>query len=119
VTGDKRLSRKAATRITAAQKAHALYLSAISIWELAKKVEKKQMVLDRSLDLGLDLAIDNQELQIVELSRAIPVESCRLPGPFHGDPADQIIVATARDNTALLISKDDRILSYAHVDSVW
>ena len=46
-------------------------------------------------------------------------ESDRLPGPFHGDPADQIIVATARDRDAVLVTKDRQIHQYAHVRAHW
>lgn len=43
------------------------------------------------------------------------VESTQLPGPFHHDPADQIIVATARVFDALLVTVDARILAYPYV----
>jgi len=119
VTEDRRLSRRAKTEISKATDQHALQLSAISIWELAKKVEKKQIVLDRDLDDWLDLALNGRPLHLVELTRPILTDSCRLPQPFHGDPADQIIVATARSQTATLITKDRKILSYSHVQSVW
>jgi PIN domain nuclease of toxin-antitoxin system len=94
-------------------------VSLISLWEVAKKVEKGQLVLDRPLDDWLDLATAPPGLQLVELTRPILVESCRLPGPFHGDPADQIIVATARDREAVIVSRDDRIRRYDHVRSLW
>jgi PIN domain nuclease of toxin-antitoxin system len=119
VTGDKRLSTKAATKISEAAKAQSLYISVISIWEIAKKIEQRQLVLDRNLDVWLDSAIKPQELQMIELTRTIMVESCRLPKPFHGDPADQLIVATARDRAATLISKDQKIRTYSHVESFW
>ena len=47
------------------------------------------------------------------------MESCRLPQPFHGDPADQIIVATARDRDLVLVTKDQKIQKYVHVQSLW
>ena len=40
---------------------------------------------------------------MAELTRPILVESCLLPGNFHGDPADQMIVATARHSGAVLV----------------
>ncbi|MDO8677546.1 MAG: PIN domain-containing protein [Acidobacteriota bacterium] len=42
-----------------------------------------------------------------------------MPQPFHGDPADQIIVATARSHSATLITRDARLRDYRHVRSVW
>jgi PIN domain nuclease of toxin-antitoxin system len=119
VTADKRLSQKSRSRIDAARRTQSLFISATSVWEIARKVEKRQLVLDRSLDLWIDLAIDDAQVQVIEFNRTILVESCRLPQPFHGDPADQIIVATARDGAMGLISKDARIRSYPHVLSYW
>ena len=119
VTEDSRLSRKAKTEILKASDRNDLLLSMISIWELAKKVEKKQLVLDREIDAWLDMAISGRPLHLVELTQPILTESCRLPKPFHGDPADQIIVATARNDAAVLVTKDDKIRNYPHVQSVW
>jgi PIN domain nuclease of toxin-antitoxin system len=58
-------------------------------------------------------------LNLWELSRPILIDSCQLPQPFHGDPADQIIVATARHHQALVVTKDEKIQQYAHVQSLW
>lgn len=118
VTEDSRLSRKAKAEISRAAEHKDLLLSMISIWELAKKVEKGQLTLDRDLNDWLDLALA-RPLQLVDMDRRILVESCRLPGSFHGDPADQIIVSTARTQTAILITKDQRIRRYAHVQTFW
>jgi PIN domain nuclease of toxin-antitoxin system len=78
-----------------------------------------QIVLDRPLHEWVEVATMRPGLQLVELTRPILVESCRLPEPFHGDPADQIIVATARDRQAAIVTKDDRIRSYPHVRVLW
>ena len=119
VTGDRRLSAAARRAIERGQARGDLSLSLISVWEVAKKVEKAQLVLDRPVDQWLDLAVEQPGLHLLELTRPILVESCRLPAPFHGDPADQLVVATARDRDAAIITKDERIRGYAHVRSVW
>lgn len=119
VTEDSRLSRPARRLIERDQAHDVLSLSLISIWEVAKKVEKGQLVLDRPLDDWLDLASQRSGLHLAELTRPILAESCRLPPPFHGDPADQIIVATARDRNATIVTKDQRIQRYAHVRTAW
>jgi PIN domain nuclease of toxin-antitoxin system len=49
----------------------------------------------------------------------IAYHSTTLPKPFHDDPADQIIVATAREKNAVILAKDKRILDYPHVQSIW
>ena len=119
VTRDRRLSQKARAAITHGQDANTLWLSLISIWELAKKVEKAQLMLDRPLDQWLDLATAQPGLHLAELTRPILVESCRLPQPFPGDPADQIVVATARQHEAALVTKDRAIRKYPQVRSIW
>jgi PIN domain nuclease of toxin-antitoxin system len=119
VTGDRRLTTSARRLIERARATGSLMLSLISVWEVAKKVEKGQLVLDRPLDDWLDLAGSRPDLNLAELTRPILVESCQLPQPFHGDPADQLIVATARDRAATIVTRDERIRTYPHVRSVW
>jgi PIN domain nuclease of toxin-antitoxin system len=119
VSEDRRLSTKAKAAIAKSQRDEDLWVSLISIWELAKKIEKAQLVLDRPLDQWLDLATTVPGLHLAELTRPILVESCQLPQPFPGDPADQIIVATARHEEAVLVTKDRKIRGYSHVRSLW
>ena len=119
VTEDRRLSKRAKAVITGARTEQDLWLSLISVWEVAKKVEKQQLVLDRPLDQWLDDAVTIQGLGLWELTRPILVDSCNLPQPFHGDPPDQILIATARRHAAVLVTKDQRIRGYAHVQSLW
>ncbi len=116
---DRRLSTRAKSAITTGLVEQDLWISLISVWDVAKRVEKKQLILDRSLDQWLDEALTPQGLGVWELTRPILMESCELPQPFHGDPADQILVATARHHGAMLVTKDQRIRRYAHVQSVW
>ena len=119
VTSDRRLSSHGRAAIDRAAKRGELYLSIYSIWEMAKKIEKGQLALDRPLDEWLDAALSMDGLQVAELTRPLLVDSCRLPQPFHGDPADQIIVATARSLSATLVTKDARLQDYTHVRTVW
>jgi PIN domain nuclease of toxin-antitoxin system len=56
---------------------------------------------------------------LTELTPAILVESCQLPRPFHGDPADQMIVASARHHTFTIVTKDRRLRTYPHVQTIW
>jgi PIN domain nuclease of toxin-antitoxin system len=67
VTDDRRLSRRAHAAIAGALAEQDLWLALISIWELSKKVEKRQLVLDRPLDLWLDEALTVPGLGIWEL----------------------------------------------------
>lgn len=119
VTGDRRLSRRAARAIAGATRGAGVSLSMISIWEVAKKVEKQQLVLDRPLREWMDQALGVAGLMLVELTPAILLESCSLPQPFHGDPADQIIAASVRHHGASLVTKDQNLRRYPHVPTIW
>lgn len=119
VSEDKRLSPRARRAISRAQSRNDVWLSLISVWEVAKKVEKRQLVLDRPLEQWLDAAMTMPGLQRHDLTRSILVESCALPQPFHGDPADQMIVAAARRHSAIIVTRDGKIRDYAHVRTLW
>lgn len=119
VTKDRRLSRRARTAIDKAHGRGELWVSMISIWEMAKKVEKGQLSLDRPLDDWLEAALSAEGLHVAEITRPVLVDSCRLPQPFHGDPADQIIAATARAHGATLVTRDARLRDYSHVRTIW
>lgn len=71
------------------------------------------------MDDWLDTALSAEGVRVAEMTRPILVDSCRLPQPFHGDPADQIIVAASRSLSATLVTRDRRMRDYAHVRSVW
>jgi PIN domain nuclease of toxin-antitoxin system len=93
-------------------------VSAISCWEVAKLVEYKRLTLPCPVAEWLDQALAYPGVRLLELSPQIAVESTQLPGEFHRDPADQIIVATARVLGCPLVSSDEKILAYPHVQSL-
>ncbi|MGE3488443.1 MAG: type II toxin-antitoxin system VapC family toxin [Vicinamibacterales bacterium] len=119
VTGDRRLSRRARAAIQKPLSRGEVWLSMISIWEMAKKVEKGQLALDRPLDDWFGAALSAEGLHVAEMTRSILVDSCRLPQPFHGDPADQVIAATARSLSAAVVTKDARLRDYPHLRTIW
>jgi PIN domain nuclease of toxin-antitoxin system len=94
-------------------------IASISIWEFAMMVVKGRINVKIDPKLWLDNAIKNSGLKVIELSPEIAIESCKLPGDFHKDPADQIIVATARIHNLTLLTKDRKILQYRHVNALW
>ena len=78
------------------------------------------MALDRPLDEWIEDALSTDGLQVAEMTRPLLLDSCRLPLPFHGDPADQIIAATTISLSATLVTKDARLRKdYAHVRCLW
>ncbi len=94
-------------------------ISSISIWEFAMMAARGRIELKITPTEWLDYAIHETGLSVLEITPRVAVEACQLPGDFHADPADRIIVATARVHGATLVTKDRKILSYPHVKSVW
>jgi len=90
-------------------------VSAISCWEVAKLVERQRLFLPCPVFDWIQQALSYPGVRLLDLSPHVCVESTQLPGTFHRDPADQIIVATARVFDAPLVTVDARILSYPHV----
>ncbi|CAD5932134.1 Ribonuclease VapC22 [Planktothrix agardhii] len=86
-------------------------ISIISCWEIAKLVEKNRLTFESSIEEWLELALKYPGIQLLPLNLPIILESTRLSG-FHADPADQIIVATAKINALSLITQDEKILTY-------
>jgi len=93
-------------------------ISAISCWEIAKLVEYKRLTLPCPLPEWFEQALTYPGVQLLELSPEIAIRSTQLPGTFHRDPADQIIVATAQVYTCPLVTSDHRILEYPHVKTI-
>jgi PIN domain nuclease of toxin-antitoxin system len=110
--GEDELSRESIRVIEDAARRGALLLSAISVWELAMLVSKSRVTLQTPLLDWVREALRTPGLSVVPLTPEIAVESTRLPGTFHGDPADRIIVASARETGATIITQDRRILAY-------
>ena len=94
-------------------------IASISIWEFAMMVTKGRINVKIDPKRWLNNAIDNSGLRVIELTPEIAMESCNLPGSFHKDPADRIIVATARTHNLTLLTKDRKIIEYPHVQAVW
>src|SRR5262245_55696133 len=98
-----------------AEETQGLGVSIISCWEVAKLVETKRLTLPLPVETWLGHALGYPGVRLLDLTPRIVVESTQLPGVFHRDPADQMIVATARVYNCSLITVDRKILQYPHV----
>nr|WP_241018365.1 type II toxin-antitoxin system VapC family toxin [Paraburkholderia sp. Tr-20389] len=118
-TVDPTLSRKAKAAIERELADGEILVSSISAWEIAMLVEREKLVL--SMDVGNWLAAvgDVEAVRFVPVDSEIAVKSVELPGEFHKDPADRMIVATARKYSVPLVTKDEKIRAYAHVKTIW
>ena len=90
-------------------------LSAISLRELAQMIHRGRAVVEMQLDAWLDSIDSHPLLSIFPLTAKIAAESVRLGDDFPNDPADQIIVATARCHNLTLITADERIRKWGKV----
>ena len=92
-----------------------LGVSVISCWEIAKLVECGRRVLPYPVLDWFDTGLSYPGIELLDLTPEIAAESAALPGEFHRDPADQIIVAIARVHNRPLLTADRKILDYTHV----
>ncbi|GJQ57269.1 MAG: twitching motility protein PilT [Candidatus Scalindua sp.] len=115
LTKDTKLKERTYKLINLFNQNNEAYISSISIWEICKLHEKGKIKFSLPLRTWLNAAL-TKGILIQELSTDIYLDSCSLPGNFHGDPADQMIVATARTLNFKLVTYDKNISNYKHVE---
>lgn len=111
--GDRKLGRKARDAIDAALSGPGVVIPAITLWEVAMLATRGRVILQRDVLDWIDYHAGLPGFVVQPLSAAIATDSCRLPGEFHNDPADRLIVATARHLRIPLVTVDERVLAYA------
>ncbi len=92
-------------------------VSATGVWEVAMLVRRGRLHL--AVGLERRLAKATPEIELVPLTAEIAYAAVTLPGELHEDPADRVVVATAREPGATLVTKDARLLDDPHVQSLW
>lgn len=117
VHGDERLTETQA-QVIETNETNVIGVSAISCWEIAKLVEYGRLELPCSLREWFEQALSYPGIRLLELTPGVAIESTQLPGEFHRDPADQIIVATARVHGCPLVTSDSKFLKYPHVETI-
>jgi PIN domain nuclease of toxin-antitoxin system len=119
VNGDDALSKKAKTAIHRELDGGQIIISAISAWEIAMLVAQEKLVLTMDVGSWLATVAEIDAVKFFPLDVEVAMRSVDLPGEFHKDPADRMIVATARKLAVPLVTKDEKIRSYAHVKTIW
>ena len=119
IHGSKKLSSRAKIVIEKQSGEGMILISSISIWEIALLIKKERVSLTMDLSSWLEKIESLSFIQFVPIDTAIAVKSVFLPEKFHADPADRIIVATAREYGAILITNDEKIRKYPHVETLW
>jgi PIN domain nuclease of toxin-antitoxin system len=113
------LSNSARSQIEIEESQNGILVSAISVWEIAVKSSLGKLALPLPLDNWYALAKSHSGIVIETLKPEDAIASTQLPGDFHKDPADRIIVAMARRYDVPLITCDNNILRYPHVKTIW
>jgi PIN domain nuclease of toxin-antitoxin system len=119
LTDPGQLSRRARTAVDEAVRLRQLYVSCISVWEVALLAGSGRLQFTRPVSDWIAASESLPFLTFVPVDARIALQAVRLPRPFHRDPADRMIVATALALGAQLISKDDRMRVYPDIRTVW
>ena len=106
------LSRDGLSAIEQARRRAGLLVSVISVWEVGLLEAKGRVLLKMPCEAWVKRALAAPGLELAPLTPEIAIESTRLPGEFHGDPADRILVATARLMGARLLTRDRQIIEH-------
>tara|TARA_Y100001001_G_scaffold154515_1_gene169332 strand:- start:516 stop:917 length:402 start_codon:yes stop_codon:yes gene_type:complete len=96
-----------------------ILISSISAWEVAMLVGRGRLTLTMNVDDWLETVGRIPGVRFVPVDNQIGVESTRLPGDFHKDPADRLIVALARHLNIPLVTADQKIRAYRYVHTIW
>lgn len=99
--------------INKAMKDNSIIIPAICLWEISMLSAKQRIVLHNNALDWLKTATSAPGISVYPISPEVAYESTILPGTFHGDPADRMIVATTRVIDGTLITLDKEILAYS------
>lgn len=119
LSGSERLSRKAQHLIDEAKTLQNIYVSSISVWEIAHLATRGRLELTMDYRDWIAQAESLPFVQYIPIDNHIALKSVQLPSPLHQDPADRIIIATALILGVPLITKDTKIRQYPHITTVW
>ncbi len=117
VSQPKRLSEEQAALLEA-NESNLIGVSAISCWEIAKLVQINRIDLQRPTSEWFSLALGYPGVNLLPLTPHIAAVSTELPDNFRSDPADELLVATARVFDCPLLTQDLKIRGYAHVKTI-
>ncbi|GAB7125591.1 type II toxin-antitoxin system VapC family toxin [Silvimonas sp. JCM 19000] len=112
LSGDEKLGSRAVDLLEDAAAANSLFVSAITPWEIGMLVSKSRLKLAKDVGDWVADAMALPGIRLAALDPKIAIASTRLPWEFHGDPADRIIVATARALEIPLMTADLKLLDY-------
>jgi PIN domain nuclease of toxin-antitoxin system len=113
------LSERGRSLLTIGENQNSLIVSTISVWEIAVKHSNGKLPLPLPINEWLALAKTRPGITIEPLDPLDAIASTQLPGDFHKDPADRIIVAIAYNRNIELMTCDQKILNYPYIKTIW
>ena len=94
---------------------NALFVSSVSSLEIARLVWRERLTLAGQLRTWISETLNKLKAETLPVTHEIALAAYELPGEFHRDPADRILVATAVVHNLTLMTADNRILEYPHL----
>lgn len=119
LSNPKTLYQRAQAALTTAMADGTIFISSISTWEVALLVARDRLRLTMEASDWIAKSEVLPFVTFVPVDNAIALRAVSLPGSFHNDPADRIIVATALSMGASVVTRDERILKYPHLKAIW
>ncbi len=119
ISNPENLSTRAGQAIDQAVAEKSIIISSISTWEIALLVDKGRLELSVDLRDWVRKTEDLPFVRFMPVDNTISLRSVTLPGRFHPDPADRIITATAMTMGLPLVTMDNKIINYPHVQTIW
>jgi PIN domain nuclease of toxin-antitoxin system len=119
ISNPERLSETANDLLEKGMAGRNIFISSISSWEISMLVARDRLQLTMSVNDWVSASEALPYISFVPVSNRIAIKSVQLPGDLHNDPADRIIIATALSIGAVLITKDDKIRNYPHIETIW
>jgi len=119
VSNPENLSETARMTIEETISKKSIYISSISTWELALLVNKNRIQLTMSVEDWVAKSEGFPFFKFIPVNNKISIKSVNLPPPFHADPADRIIIATAIIEGIPIVTKDQKIINYQQIQTVW
>ena len=113
------LSSKAKKAVDKSVEEKTILISSISAWEVALLVFKKRLKLTLKLADWVAKSEALPFIQFIPVDNSIAIKAVNLPQPLHSDPADRIIISTAMSVGAPLVTKDEKLLNYPRVKTIW
>ncbi len=115
--GDASLNKSALAEIETAAQRGQMLVPVICVWEVAMLARRGRIVLTEPVSRWVTNSLSAPGLSLAPLTPEIAIDSCHLPAPSDGvaelmDPADRVIVATARIENATLVTRDKRMVAY-------